>query len=206
VVVSGSGLGRLVSAEWPALESARIDHCDAYDAGVQLLAADFAARGRKALHVSSTRTTREGVRAAIQVVLPSELNSLSLAHSDDWRKEPHVAPPGSRELRIEGFWQDGDWLAGWLVGNVPPGRFDRFGLIRGQLSRAGASVLASWPGLAHLKELDLSNNWIGDSGAIALAESPHLDKLEMLFVAHNDITKKGKDALRARFARRVRIS
>jgi uncharacterized protein (TIGR02996 family) len=206
VIVPGSGLGVLISAEWPALESARIDHCDAGDGGVELLATEFAAHGRRALHVSSTRFTREGVRTAVKAILPGGLDSLSLGYGGDRNSEPRTPPPGTRELRIQGFFNDGDWLVAWIVGMIPPGRFDRLGLVRGQVSAAGARVLASWPGLAHLKELDLAHNWIGDLGAAHLAESPHLDDLESLFVAHNDITKRGKDALKKRFGRRVRVS
>jgi hypothetical protein len=74
------------------------------------------------------------------------------------------------------------------------------------MNASGAVCLSVWEGLAHLTELDLSNNWIGDLGAVHLAESPYLERVEALLVAHNDITKRGKDALKKRFGRRVRIS
>jgi hypothetical protein len=205
-ITPGSGFGTLVSAEWPALESVRFDDCAVGDGEALLLATEFAARGRKSLHLSSYRMTREGVRTAVETVLPGGLDSLSLAHSVDHRKTPTTPPFGARELRIEGYSSDGDWIVGWLAKTVPAGRFDRLGLVNCRISRAGASVLLNWPGLPHLKELDLEGNWIGDSGAVALANSPHLDNLETLYVASNDITKSGKDALKKRFGRRVRIS
>ena len=109
---------------------------------------------------------------------------------------------------IEGYYGDGDALVNWLVEKISPGRFDRLGIVRSMrsLTRVGARALAGWPGLAHLKELGLSDNWIGDAGAKELANSPHLDGLEALHVAHNDITKVGKEALKKRFGRRVRVS
>jgi uncharacterized protein (TIGR02996 family) len=204
----GVGLGTLVSAEWPALERVRLDNFALTNANVLTLVSAFAERGRKGLHVSASALTPEGVRAAVAAVVPGRLGSISLAQSADYRNPPPEPVADARELRFEGFYSDGDALVNWLAGAVPPGRFDRLGVVRSRqsLTHAGARALAAWPGLAHLKELDLSDNWIGDAGAKELANSPHLDGLELLHVAHNDITKRGKDALKARFGRRVRVA
>jgi uncharacterized protein (TIGR02996 family) len=210
-VNTDSALGTLLTAEWPALETVRIDNCAVRDGGVQLLVADFAARRRRALHVSEDTLTVQGARTAIEAVIPTELNSLSLSLGGNvnvavGRAEPHIQPHGGRELRLEGFQNDGDALVRWLVQTVPPGRFDHLGLVRCQISRAGARALASWAGLSTLKELDLQSNWIGDGGAADLSASPHLQDVGQLLVAHNDITKTGKEALKKRFGRRVRLS
>lgn len=45
-----------------------------------------------------------------------------------------------------------------------------------------AVALARYPGVLQLDTLDLSDNWIGDEGAIALSESRHLAKLERFWV------------------------
>jgi uncharacterized protein (TIGR02996 family) len=209
----GQGLGALLSAEWPALETLCVARCEMGDQLIRALAADFSARGRHGLHVYDIRLTAAGLRAAVEAALPGQIRSLSLGCSTDVRtlvrgEDPHTSPPDARGLWIEGFGSDGDALVNWLAEAVPPGRFDRLGVVRSRqsLTRVGARALAAWPGLAHLKELDLSDNWIGDAGAKDLANSPHLDGLELLHVAHNDITKKGKDALKARFGRRVRVA
>jgi hypothetical protein len=60
--------------------------------------------------------------------------------------------------------------------------------------------------LAHLEELDLRGNDISDSGATALAASPHLENIKLIRVASNIITQTGKAALKKRFARRVRVA
>lgn len=204
----GAGLGTLVSAEWPALERVRLDNFALTNASVLSLVSAFAERGRKGLHVSASALTADGVRAAVAAAVPGRLASVALAQSADYRNPPPEPVADARELRIEGYWTDGDALVNWLIEKVPPGRFDRLGVVRSRqsLTRAGARALAGWQGLAHLKELDLSDNWIGDAGAKDLANSPHLDGLEVLYLAHNDITKTGKEALKKRFGRRVRVA
>jgi uncharacterized protein (TIGR02996 family) len=199
-------IGALVSAQWPALQVVRLDYDGLGDDGVRVLAAEFTARGRRALHVRERQLTFAGVCTAAEAALVGRLESLSLALTTGFGEEPQPPPAGTRELRLEGFGTDGDRLVGWLVGAVPHGRFTHLGLVRCRMSRAGAMVLASWPGLAHIKRLDLTENWIGDTGAFQLAASSHLEHVERLLVAHNDITKKGTDALKKRFGRRVRIS
>jgi uncharacterized protein (TIGR02996 family) len=200
----GSGIGTRGSAPWPALEMLRLDSHGLGDEAVRALAADFAARGRRALHVCDDHMTFAGLFTAAAAALAGRLESLSLALSTGFGEE--ALPPGAREFRVEGFYNDGDRIVGWLVGAVPPGRFTHLGLVRCRISRSGAAVLAAWPGLVHIKRLDLAHNSIGDTGAARLAECPHLEHIEQLLVARNDITFRGKDALKARFGRRVRIS
>ena len=47
----------------------------------------------------------------------------------------------------------------------------------------------------NLTSMDLSGNQIGDKGAIAIANSPHLANLKSLDLYHNQITEKGMEAL-----------
>src|SRR5262249_48664090 len=70
----------------------------------------------------------------------------------------------------------------------------------------GARALANSPHLAGLSELSLSNNAIGDEGARALAASPHLTNLRWLDVTKNNMSQSGRAALRERFRRRVALS
>lgn len=64
--------------------------------------------------------------------------------------------------------------------------------------------LAQCKQLAGLAELDLSHSPIGDTGAEALADSPHMENLTRLnlYKCHG-ITPTGKDRLLKRFGRRV---
>jgi hypothetical protein len=54
---------------------------------------------------------------------------------------------------------------------------------------------ADAPHLSSLRELDLSHNFIGDEGALALATSPHLGGLERLIVEDGHIGAEGASAL-----------
>jgi uncharacterized protein (TIGR02996 family) len=199
----GSCFRAVLSADWPALEALRLDRFEVSDAGLQLLMAAHA--GRKRVQVSDDRITTAGARAAVETALPGGPASVVLGKYLT-RAEADDVPFVGRELRLMGFHGEGDALAGWVRAAVPPGRFDRLAITGCRMNATGAVVLSAWPGLANLVELDLSNNWIGDLGAVRLAESPHLERVEAVFVASNDITKRGKDALKKRFGRRVRIS
>jgi uncharacterized protein (TIGR02996 family) len=200
----GSGLRAFLAARWPALEEVRFDRFVVSDDGLRELLA--AARGWRRLHVSDDRLTVAGVRAAIAAALPGAPGGLALTHYTSLREPPPELPRDVRELRLSGFPYQGDAFAECIRQTIPPGRFDRLAVVGCRMNASGAVVLSGWEGLAHLTELDLSSNWIGDLGASYLAQSPYLDRVETLFVAHNDITKRGKDALKARFGRRVRIS
>jgi uncharacterized protein (TIGR02996 family) len=203
----GSGLRVLLSAEWPALEDLRVDRCEVGDAGARQLAAECAARGRRRLHVNDhhERLSGAGARDAAEAALGGAPGGIAVGRPA--LREGSVEPPAeARELWLGGFHGEGDAFAGWVRNTVPPGRFDRLAITGCRMNASGAVVLSAWEGLAHLTELDLSGNWIGDLGAFHLAESPYLDRVEAVFVAHNDITKRGKDALKKRFGRRVRVS
>lgn len=74
------------------------------------------------------------------------------------------------------------------------------GLWYGKVSDAGVAKLAAWPGAASLRSLDLKDNpQITDTGARALAESPHLAGLERLNLRGIRLGKKAIAALRTRF-------
>jgi uncharacterized protein (TIGR02996 family) len=202
----GSLLRMFLAADWPALEEVRLDGFADTDDEVRAVVAAGAARGWRRLHVLADRLTPAGVRAAVVAALPGAPGGLALNPYSWWREQPPELPRDVRELWLSSVHNQGDALAGWVRETVPPSRFDRLTITRCGMNAAGAVVLSGWEGLAHLTELDLSNNWIGDHGASYLAQSPHLDRIETLFVAHNDITKRGKDALKKRFGRRVRIA
>jgi hypothetical protein len=53
--------------------------------------------------------------------------------------------------------------------------------------------------------MDLGSNQIGDDGALALAASPHLDRLRWLRLERNLLGEAGKEALRQRFGERVSL-
>ena len=59
----------------------------------------------------------------------------------------------------------------------------------------GARALAQSPHLASLTHLDQSFNGIGDEGAMALAQSEHLASLTQLNLGSNGIGEEGKRAL-----------
>ncbi len=59
------------------------------------------------------------------------------------------------------------------------------------LTTADTDALAAWPGLAHVRELILDYNPIGDAGALALARSPHLTGIRKLSLLHTGVTARG---------------
>jgi uncharacterized protein (TIGR02996 family) len=74
----------------------------------------------------------------------------------------------------------------------------RLGLFGTKIGNAGARALAEAPHLAALTHLDLWANEVGEEGAIALAESPHLRNLRVLHLGLNwHITDAGIAALAA---------
>jgi hypothetical protein len=67
----------------------------------------------------------------------------------------------------------------------------------------GARALAESPHLTRLKELDLTQTNIGTAGALALAAAPNLDNVEVLLLRWNPFDNTARRALRTRFKRRV---
>ena len=65
--------------------------------------------------------------------------------------------------------------------------------------------LVGHPWVSRLTVLDLSCNTIGDDGARALAESPHLDGLTVLHLRTCLVGFRGKELLRQRFGDRLRL-
>jgi Leucine Rich repeat len=59
--------------------------------------------------------------------------------------------------------------------------------------------------MVNLTALILVSNHIGDTGALALASSPHLVNLAELKLLWNHISSAGVTALKERFGMRVRI-
>jgi uncharacterized protein (TIGR02996 family) len=63
------------------------------------------------------------------------------------------------------------------------------------LSPPAVETLAGWPGLATVRQLDLSENPLGDAGLAALARSPHLGELRELGLRNCGLTHRGLTAL-----------
>jgi hypothetical protein len=102
----------------------------------------------------------------------------------------------------------GEWLAGVMLERneveVPvlllrlgqlPTRIDSLWLFAVQLGDEGAIALANSAHLDNLTSLDLGDNNIGSEGAIALANSSNMGNLTLLYLEHNDIGSEGAIAL-----------
>lgn len=61
--------------------------------------------------------------------------------------------------------------------------------------------LAACPHLARLERLDLTGNWIGDTGLTLLVESPYLAELRELVLIRNGLSEVAVAKLRERFPR-----
>jgi uncharacterized protein (TIGR02996 family) len=84
-----------------------------------------------------------------------------------------------------------------LFGEPLPFRLEHLDLADTGLNAATTASLASWPGLASVRELILNNNAIRVAGAQALARSPHLASLTTLDLAYCHIGVGGAGALAA---------
>jgi uncharacterized protein (TIGR02996 family) len=82
-------------------------------------------------------------------------------------------------------------------------RLAELGLHDGSVTNVGAGELAGWAGGTNLLALNLSANRIGDAGAEALAESPHLAELQRLDLRRNPVTGIGVRRLIGRFGASV---
>jgi uncharacterized protein (TIGR02996 family) len=125
-------------------------------------------------------------------------------------------PPMLTELDIPAGAIDGgevgELLASGLWDDLESLRLD--GLWMGD---EGASALADWPGLASLRRLYLDGGSIGPHGATLLARSPWLERIEVLSLRRNSISRDYQDRddrramaspadlLRKRFGRRVKL-
>jgi hypothetical protein len=127
--------------------------------------------------------------------------SVAPAPPEGWADQP----PGPNRLNLCGF-QNGPEMLQALVRLRPPAPLDALVLTGNGLTAEDARVLAAWPGLAGVKELSLYGNPLRDEGAAALATSPHLGALQTLWVRDSMLGKAGKQALKKRFGRRVRVT
>lgn len=89
------------------------------------------------------------------------------------------------------------------IANAPADNLHALDLSDNRVGDRGAVTLASAPRLAGLVSLDLAETRIGDSGAEALASSPHLDGLIYLNLYGNLISEDAQERLRERFGRRL---
>jgi uncharacterized protein (TIGR02996 family) len=81
----------------------------------------------------------------------------------------------------------------------------RLGLWYGKVSDDGIEELSGWLHAGRLRHLDLQDNPITDLGALALADSPHLDNLRRIQLYRTRIGPKGRKRLRERFGEKLSI-
>jgi uncharacterized protein (TIGR02996 family) len=205
-ITPGRGFGKILETEWPALTQLRLDNLAVGEHGMLAVVREAVNRGWHAVHVDEHQISEPGVTTALGLVLASNLRSVSLTRYCDLNTTPTPVPDDAKLLSLSHFHTDGDSLLRWVVANVPPGRFNRLALSHSTLLTSTVRTFAKWTGLAHLNELDLRGNQIDDAGAAALAASPHLEDVKQILFARNNITEKGKEALKKRFARRVRVA
>jgi hypothetical protein len=110
--------------------------------------------------------------------------------------------PTLRHLELwlgdDGYGYDGD-LATYqrLLAAIQPERLHYLGLRNASNSDEVAVWLATQPWLGSLKVLDLSLGTIGDVGAQALFESPHLGGIERIDLGHHYISPKWQQKLKS---------
>ncbi len=84
-----------------------------------------------------------------------------------------------------------------LFAAIKPERLEYLGLRNSQISDELAVHLAAQPWLGSVKTLDLSMGTIGDIGAQALFESPHLEGLQTLDLSHHYISEAWQTKLKS---------
>lgn len=112
--------------------------------------------------------------------------------------------PALRHLELwlgdEGYGFDGslaDYQA--LLAAIDGSRLEYLGLRNAQISDELAAWLAREPWVARLKVLDLSMGTLGDAGAQALLDSPHLHAGSELRLDHHYVSAPLQAALRQRY-------
>lgn len=113
--------------------------------------------------------------------------------------------------RVRGLGLSGNSLTDFQVNLIRTPylrRLRELHLDRNHITDLGARILASYssPDLPDLSILNLSHNFIGDEGAIALARSNLLAKIRQLDVSHNYIGMGPLYVLQERFGDRVTSS
>jgi uncharacterized protein (TIGR02996 family) len=140
-------------------------------AGAHTLAAAANLAGLTTLRLRANPLGPDGVAAILNSTRLLKLTELDLAQTRCTPAALEAVPPLS-----------GQWTVLNLAGN--------------ELGDLGLRHLCRWP-LALLRDLDLSRTGIGDDGAAALADSPHLTGLRRLALNGNRITEAGKRLLLA---------
>jgi uncharacterized protein (TIGR02996 family) len=161
------------------------------------------------LHLlGAARIDAAGIAPLIRAPAAQGLQELSLTGSAlfsdlliDFTAMP--APPQLRSLNLSGTrlgYNSLTDLLDWLPAPANRLAFSRIGVD----SQAAASLAGS-ARLRQLHALDLSDNAIGDLGAIALADSPNLLGSTKLDLRANPISRRVKDALRIRCGHHVYV-
>jgi uncharacterized protein (TIGR02996 family) len=172
-------------AQAPALANLatlRLNFNDIGDLGLHaILGADHLGNLRR-LHLARCGITNTGMNALARSGLLAQLEALELTHNDKIDSAGIRSLASSRRL--------GSLRSLWL-GGLP-------------INGLAILSLAQCKQLVGLTELDLSQTHIGDTGADALADSPHLENLGWLnLYKSRGITPMGKDRLLKRFGNRL---
>lgn len=85
------------------------------------------------------------------------------------------------------------------------GNLTKLNIAGNRMDAAQAEELAASSAFAHLRELDLSNNEIGNEGAMALLSSPWMRQLTRLKLRRNGIDASMFKALRKHFGKAVAL-
>lgn len=170
------------------------------DSALGRRAADLLARfrGLKSVDLRGQRIGDDGAAVLARSPLLSSLrtlrlseNALSLQGVTELLSSAHLT--GLEVLVLSDNSPGGEWVH--VFANVGPRPLRGLWLERTQLDARAASILATTPALAELRDLSLSGNPIGDEGAFALAWSTMLPRLRKLKLGSCEIGDEGATAL-----------
>jgi len=212
ITLSAGDLGRLAAA--PHLDRLRELHVDA----LALKGDDLTALAESPLLPRLRRLKLEGsgradvgvaeLAALVDSPACKQLTALGLCGGIIASGEHLQRVFGSPQLeRVTDLDLSENLIRGHLAGALPHMRpaLRRFVLRGTALADPDATALSRWPRARNLLALDLRHNAIGDTGALALADSPFLLAPTRLRLHGNPISDPVKRALRIRFGDGLQI-
>jgi hypothetical protein len=203
-IARGTGLATLAHLQYHDVQVG--------DRGLEALAGAPRSARLSFLRVSYADVGARGARAIARSAHLSGLTHLGFALN-------HVGPDGARAIArskplraLRSLYLAENRLgAAGVVALAEHARFDRLeGLTLGYNDDVGPDAcraLVEAPWTAHLRELDVAGNAIGDAGLVALCRSPNMAALRDLNVSMNDLGDAAIEALLAApfFARLERL-
>ncbi|HTK75917.1 MAG TPA: TIGR02996 domain-containing protein [Gemmataceae bacterium] len=212
ITLSAGDLGRLAAA--PHLDRLRELHVDA----LALKGDDLTALAESPLLPRLRRLKLEGsgradvgvaeLAALVDSPASKQLTALGLCGGIIASGEHLQRVLGSPQLeRVTDLDLSENLIRGHIAGALPQMRpaLRRFVLRGTALADPDATALSRWPRARNLLALDLRHNAIGDTGALALADSPFLLAPTRLRLHGNPISDPVKRALRIRFGDGLQI-